>query len=103
MQIFISKVLYSHTVECVHACSVVSNSATRGLQPTRLLCAWDSSGKNTVVVCHCPSPGFLLDRRIEPASPALRQISTHKATWEAQTMEYLKQQKRGHYIVQQDR
>ena len=40
----------------VHACkvtSVVSNSlCPHGLQPTRLLCPWDSSGKNTGVGCH---------------------------------------------------
>ena len=27
--------------------------ATHGLQPTRLLCPWDSPGKSTGVVCHC--------------------------------------------------
>jgi len=39
-------------------CSVVSNSLQpHGLQPTRLLCPWDSPGKNTGVGCH-----FLLQR-----------------------------------------
>ena len=38
---------------CVCACSVVSNSLwPRGLQPTRLLCPWNSPGKNTGVGCH---------------------------------------------------
>ena len=43
---------------CVHACccqvaSVVSDSVRpHGLQPTRLLCLWDSPGKNTGVGCH---------------------------------------------------
>ena len=33
--------------------SVVSNSLRpHGLQPARLLCQWDSSGKNTRVGCH---------------------------------------------------
>ena len=35
-------------------CSVVSNSSwPHGLQPTRLLCPWDSPGKTTGVGCHC--------------------------------------------------
>ena len=34
-------------------CSVVSDSSQpHGLQPTRLLCPWDSSGKSTGVGCH---------------------------------------------------
>ena len=41
------------TDECMLSCSVMSNS----LQPTRLLCPWDSLGKNTGVSCH-----FLLQR-----------------------------------------
>ena len=38
---------------CVFNCSVVSNSLQpQGLQPTRLLCPWESPGKNTGVGCH---------------------------------------------------
>ena len=40
---------------CTHtlSCSVVSNSLQlHGLQPARLLCSWDFSGKNTGVGCH---------------------------------------------------
>ena len=34
--------------------SVVSHSSgAHGLQPTRLLCPWDSPGKSTGVGCHC--------------------------------------------------
>ena len=37
----------------VLTCSVVSDSLRpHGLQPTRLLCPWDSPGKNTGVGCH---------------------------------------------------
>ena len=39
----------------VHMCccfSRVQLFATHGLQPTRLLCPWDSPGKNTGVGCH---------------------------------------------------
>ena len=50
--------------------SVVSDSLRpRGLHPTRLLCPWDSPGKNTAVDCH--SPGDLPDPGIEPRSPSL--------------------------------
>ena len=35
------------------SCSVMSNSLwPHGLEPTRLLCPWDSPGKNTGVSCH---------------------------------------------------
>ena len=38
---------------CVLSRSVVSDSLPpHGLQPTRLLCPWDSPGKNTAVGCH---------------------------------------------------
>ena len=30
----------------------------RGVQPTRLLCPWDSPGKNTAVGCHCLLQGI---------------------------------------------
>ena len=47
-------------------CSVVSDSlGPHGLRPTRLLCPWDFSGKNTGVGCHLPHP------ETEPVSPAL--------------------------------
>ena len=40
----------------VHACSVISvvsnSSQPYGLWPARLLCPWDSPGKNTIVGCH---------------------------------------------------
>ena len=36
-----------------HLCSVIFDSLQpQGLQPTRLLCPWDFSGKNTGVGCH---------------------------------------------------
>ena len=38
---------------CCQVTSVVSDSVRpHGLQPTRLLCPWDSPGKNTEVGCH---------------------------------------------------
>ena len=66
---------------------VVSDSLQpQGLWPTRLLCPWDSLGKNTWVGCHAllqalPDPG------IEPRplrSPAMAVgFFTTSATWEA--------------------
>ena len=47
---------------CVHACwvaSVVSDSGQLyGSYPTRLLCPWDSPGKNPGVDCHAPLQGL---------------------------------------------
>ena len=57
-------------VQCQVA-SVMSDSVRpRGLQPARLLCPWDSPGKNTGVVPF-PSPGDLPDPGIKPTAPAL--------------------------------
>ena len=54
--------------------SVVSDTLQpRGLQPTRLLCPWDSPGKNTGVgMLPFPSPGDLLNLGIKFRSPALQ-------------------------------
>ena len=49
------------------SCSAVSDSL-----PTRLLCPWNSPGKNTAVGKPFPSPRDLLDPGIEPRSPALQ-------------------------------
>ena len=44
--------------QCVH-CLVVSGSLQpHGLRPTRLLCPWDSPGKNTGVGCHALLQGI---------------------------------------------
>ena len=46
---------------CTRSCSVVSDSLrSHGLQPTRLLCPWDSPGKNTGVGCHFLLQGSFL-------------------------------------------
>ena len=55
--------------------SVMSDSLQpHGLSPTRLLCPWDFSGKNTGVGCHFPPPGYFPDLGIEPVSPASADI-----------------------------
>ena len=47
--------------------SVVSNSVqSYGLQPARLLCPWDSSGKNTGVGCHALLQGIFLTQGLNP-------------------------------------
>ena len=57
-----------------------------GLQPTRLLCPWDSPGKNTGVGCHFLLQGIFPDPGIEPVSlmsPALAiGFFTTSATWD---------------------
>ena len=59
---------------CVYVCVclVLSDSLQpHGLQPARLLCPWDSPGKNTRVGCHFLLQGNLPDPGIEPTSLAL--------------------------------
>ena len=52
---WIKKMGYTYTMKY---CAVLSHSVTsdtlrpQGLQPARLLCPWDSPGKNTEVGCH---------------------------------------------------
>ena len=67
---------------CVHLlASVMSNSSRpHGLQPTRLLCPWDSPGKNTGVRCHALLQG-IFQLRVQPASPALQADSLPPSHW----------------------
>ena len=45
---------------CLLNCSVMSDYLwPHGLWPTRLLCPWDSPGKNTGVGCHSPLQGII--------------------------------------------
>ena len=51
----------------VCACSVVSDSLPpHGLQPARLLCPWDSPGRNTGVGCHSLLQGIFLTQGLNP-------------------------------------
>ena len=45
-----------------------------GLQPTRLLCPWDSPGKNTRVGCHFLLQGIFLTQESNPGLMHCRQI-----------------------------
>ena len=51
----------------VFSCSVVSDSLrSHGLQPARLLCPWDSPGKNTEVACHALLQGVFPTQGLNP-------------------------------------
>ena len=59
------------------SCSIVSNSLrVYGLQPTRLLCPWDSPGQTTGVDCLL-IPGDLPNPGVEPDLLHCRQILYH--------------------------
>ena len=58
--------------------SVMSDSLlSHGLQPTRLLCPWDSPGKNTGVGCHALLQGIFPTQGSNPDFPHCRWILYH--------------------------
>ena len=60
---------------CVLSHSVVSNSLqSHGLQPTRLLCLRNFTGKTTVVSCHFLLQGIFPTQISNPGLPHCRQI-----------------------------
>ena len=78
------KIIYEKFIEdnlanCCSSNSSVSRSVAshslrpHGLQPARLLCPWDSPGKNTGVGSH---PGDLSNPGIKPGSPTLQADSS---------------------------
>ena len=68
---------------CVLSCSVMSDPLANPGTPAKLLCSWDSPGKNTGVDCHFLCQGiFLTQRSKSPMSPCIgRKILYHWATW----------------------
>ena len=63
------------------SCSAVSNSLQpHGLWPTRLLCPWDSSGKNTGVGCHALLQGIFPTQGSNSHLLRCRRILHHSAT-----------------------
>ena len=80
--------LPQHLARACEVALVVSDSVQpHGLQPTRLLCPWDSPGKNTGVGCHALLQGIFPPGDQPPflMSPALAAaFFTTSATWEAQ-------------------
>ena len=60
------------------SCSVMSCSLRPlGLQPARLLCPWNSSGKNTGVGCHSLLQRIFLTQGLNLGVPHCRQILYH--------------------------
>ena len=76
----ISIFVYVFHILAVHACSVISDMSnclwSHGLQPTSLLCPWNSSGKNTGVGCHALLQGIF---PTQGSSPQL----LHLLHWQA--------------------
>ena len=69
-------------------CSLVTKSCLlfcdpHGLQPTRLLCPWDFSGKNTGVGCHFLPQGIFLTQGLNSLLLPWWQVLSHWVTWEA--------------------
>ena len=76
-KIYLNKCMVSATqfVYCDISCSFVSNFLRpHGLQPTRLLCPWDSPGKNTAVGCHFLFKGIFLTQGSNPGLLHCRQM-----------------------------
>ena len=70
---------YIHTMECYSAMLVTHSCLTlqpHGLQPTGLLCPWDSPGKDTRVCCHSLLQIFLTQVS-NPGLSHCRQILYH--------------------------
>ena len=60
------------------SCSVMSDTLQpHGLQPARLLCPWDSPGKNTTVGCHALLQGIFPTQGSNPGLPHYRWILFH--------------------------
>ena len=65
------------------SCSIVSNSLwPHRLQPTRLLCLWNSPGKNTRVGSHSFLQGIFLIQGLNSGLLHCRQFLYHWAIWE---------------------
>ena len=84
----------AHCRMCVCMCSVasvVSSCATHGLETRRLLCPWDSPGKNTGVGCHVLLQGTFQIQGLNQHLLHLlhcKQILYHWAKREAHTVGY---------------
>ena len=70
-----SSLLRSLSLDLCVSHSVVSNSLQpRGVKPTRLLCPWDSPGKNIGAGCHALLQGIFPTQQSNPGLPHCRQI-----------------------------
>ena len=66
-----SDILFFGGSVCACMLSCFSHVQPHGLQPARLLCPWDSPGKNTGVGCHALFQGIF---RIQGSNPSLLQL-----------------------------
>ena len=90
MNLELSNILHSVPIMCLCVCGKLFQSCLtlwpHGLQPARLLCPWDSPGKNTGVGCQallqeiCPTQGSKPPSLISPA--LANRFFTPSATWE---------------------
>ena len=62
---------------------LISIHAKTELQPIRLLCPWDSPGKNTEVGCHFLLDGIFLTQELNPGLPIAGRRFINWATQEA--------------------
>ena len=69
----LSRETYSKHV-CVSCIAGSDSFQPHGLRPTRLLCPWDSPGKNIGVHCHFLLQGFFPTQGSNPGLPHYRQI-----------------------------
>ena len=70
-------------------CSVVSNSLwPYGLWPVRLLCPWNSSGKNTGMGCHVLLQGIFPAQGLNLGLPHCRWILYHQSHQESPYLQY---------------
>ena len=69
---WISGIIY--IIACVRVCSVTSVMWPCGPQPTRLLCPWDASGKNTGMGWHALLQGIFPTQGSNPGFPHCRKI-----------------------------
>ena len=67
----ILSILYNSCCCCSVAKSCLTLLQPHGLYSTRLLCPWDSPGKNTGVGCHFFVQGIILTQGSNPCLPAL--------------------------------
>ena len=75
------------SISLLFSCSVLSDSLQpHGLEPVRLLCSWDSPGKNTGMDCRFLLQGIFPSQGSNPCLLLGRWILDHWATWEAQTI-----------------
>ena len=70
-----------------------------GLQPTRLLCPWDSPGKNTGEGCHALLQGIFLNWGLNPRLLLCRWILYHWATRDAPSITPWKTKRKGNHSM----